>query len=78
MSDVYVAFFLNGKRLPRKYEQLISMIHNCTKKDDFKRRKIMKLYLKHCVLISEENAELEFRTEQDLVQFIDEASQICK
>ena len=78
MSDVYVNFFLNGKRLAPKYEQLIGMIHNCTKKNPVKRRKIMKLYLKHCVLLSEEDAELEFRTEQDLVQFIDEASRICK
>lgn len=78
MSAVYVNFYVGGRRLPRKYEQLISMLHDCVKNDDIKCRKLRKLYLKHCVLISEEDAELEFRTEQDLVQFIDEATHICK
>lgn len=78
MSDVYVTFYVNGKRLPAKYEQLIGVIHSCAKNNDIKRRKLRRLYLKHCVLISEENAELEFRTERDLIQFIDEAKHICE
>lgn len=76
VSDVDVKLYINGKRLPSKYAQLISAIHSCTKNDDIRRRKILKLYAKHCVLLSEKNRELEFKTERDLAQFIKKATQI--